>query len=122
MKNKSLYISSLSMLLLMAACADEQIAEFKVEKPAIIEQYEYLNSYDVLKTYVNRAANPGFKLGIALSANDFTAGNQVHSLAVSNFDEMTAGNEMKYASCVADDGTMNFYNVTKFVNEAKMLV
>lgn len=119
MKNKSLYISSLSMLLLMAACADEQIAEFKVEKPAIIEQYEYLNSYDVLKTYVNRAANPGFKLGIALSANDFTAGDQVHSLAVSNFDEMTAGNEMKYASCVADDGTMNFYNVTKFVNEAK---
>lgn len=119
MKNKSLYISSLSMLLLMAACADEQIAEFKVEKPAIIEQYEYLNSYDVLKTYVNRDANPGFKLGIALSANDFTAGDQVHSLAVSNFDEMTAGNEMKYASCVADDGTMNFYNVTKFVNEAK---
>lgn len=119
MKNKSLYISSLSMLLLMAACADEQIAEFKVEKPANIEQYEYLNSYDVLKTYVNRAANPGFKLGIALSANDFTAGDQVHSLAVSNFDEMTAGNEMKYASCVADDGTMNFYNVTKFVNEAK---
>lgn len=119
MKNKSLYISSLSMLLLMAACADEQIAEFKVEKPANIEQYEYLNSYDVLKTYVNRDANPGFKLGIALSANDFTAGDQVHSLAVSNFDEMTAGNEMKYASCVADDGTMNFYNVTNFVNEAK---
>lgn len=119
MKNKFLYISSLSVLLLMAACADEQIAEFKVEKPANIEQYEYLNSYDVLKTYVNRAANPGFKLGIALSANDFTAGGQVHSLAVSNFDEMTAGNEMKYASCVADDGTMNFYNVTKFVNEAK---
>ena len=72
-----------------------------------------------MKTYVNRAANPGFKLGIALSANDFTAGGQVHSLAVSNFDEMTAGNEMKYASCVADDGTMNFYNVTNFVNEAK---
>lgn len=119
MKNKSLYISSLSMLLLMAACADEQIAEFKVEKPANIEQYEYLNAYDALKTYVDRTANPNFKLGIALGANDFVAGGQVHSLAISNFDEMTAGNEMKYASCVADDGTMNFYNVTNFVNEAK---
>ena len=119
MKNKSLYISSLSMLLLMAACADEQIAEFKVEKPAIIEQYEYLNAYDALKTYVDRTANPNFKLGIALGANDFVAGGQVHSLAISNFDEMTAGNEMKYASCVSDDGTMNFYNVTNFVNEAK---
>ena len=118
MKNKSLYISSLSMLLLMAACADEQIAEFKVEKPANIEQYEYLNAYDALKTYVDRTANPNFKLGIALGANDFVAGGQVHSLAISNFDEMTAGNEMKYASCVSDDGTMNFYNVTNFVNEA----
>ena len=54
-----------------------------------------------------------------LGANDFVAGGQVHSMAISNFDEMTAGNEMKYASCVADDGTMNFYNVTNFVNEAK---
>ena len=68
MKNKSLYISSLSMLLLMAACADEQIAEFKIEKPAIIEQYEYLNAYDALKTYVDRTANPNFKLGIALGS------------------------------------------------------
>ncbi|WP_455577800.1 endo-1,4-beta-xylanase [Bacteroides caecigallinarum] len=107
------------MLLLMAACADEQIAEFKIEKPAIIEQYEYLNAYDALKTYVDRTANPNFKLGIALGANDFVAGGQVHSLAISNFDEMTAGNEMKYASCVSDDGTMNFYNVANFVNEAK---
>ena len=40
-------------------------------------------------------------------------------MAISNFDEMTAGNEMKYASCVSDDGTMNFYNVANFVNEAK---
>ena len=119
MKNKSLYISSFAISLLLAACADEQIAEFQVEKPAIIEQYEYLNAYDALKTYVDRTANPNFKLGIALGANDFVAGEQVHSLAISNFDEMTAGNEMKYASCVSDDGTMNFYNVTNFVNEAK---
>ncbi|WP_289091164.1 endo-1,4-beta-xylanase [uncultured Bacteroides sp.] len=119
MKNKSLYISSFAISLLLAACADEQIAEFQVEKPANIEQYEYLNAYDALKTYVDRTANPNFKLGIALGANDFVAGGQVHSLAISNFDEMTAGNEMKYASCVSDDGTMNFYNVTNFVNEAK---
>lgn len=119
MKNKSLYISSFAISLLLAACADEQIAEFQVEKPAIIEQYEYLNAYDALKTYVDRTANPNFKLGIALGANDFVAGGQVHSMAISNFDEMTAGNEMKYASCVSDDGTMNFYNVTNFVNEAK---
>lgn len=119
MKNKSLYISSFAISLLLAACADEQIAEFQVEKPAIIEQYEYLNAYDALKTYVDRTANPNFKLGIALGANDFVAGGQVHSLAISNFDEMTAGNEMKYASCVSDDGAMNFYNVTNFVNEAK---
>ena len=38
---------------------------------------------------------------------------------LSNFDEMTAGNAMKYASVVADDGTMNFSTVSNFVDVAK---
>lgn len=119
MKNKSLFISSWAILSLFAACADDTIVDFRTEKPASIAQYEYLNVYDALKTYVDRSANPNFKLGIALGANDFIAGTQVRSLAVSNFDEMTAGNEMKYASCVSDDGSMNFSTVSNFVTAAQ---
>ena len=102
----------------LASCAVDPLQEYKVEKPQSIEQYEYLNEYDVLKNYVNRTASPDFKLGAALAASDFTAHGQVYALAVSNFDEMTAGNDMKYASIVGNDGTMSFDNVRNFVNTA----
>ena len=102
----------------LASCAVDPLKEYEVEKPQDIAQYEYLNEYDVLKNYVDRTASPDFKLGAALAASDFAAKGQVYSLAVSNFDEMTAGNDMKYASIVGNDGTMSFDNVRNFVNAA----
>ena len=102
----------------LASCAVDPLKEYEVEKPQSIAQYEYLNEYDVLKNYVNRSASPDFKLGAALAASDFLAGGQVYALAVSNFDEMTAGNDMKYASVVGNDGTMSFDGVRNFVNAA----
>lgn len=82
-------------------------------------QLEYLNQYDVLKNYVNRGENPNFKLGVAIAASDFLKKELVYGLAVSNFDEMTAGNAMKYASIVKDDGSVDFSQVTSFVQTAK---
>ena len=109
-----------AMIGMLASCADDKLVDFQVEKPAEIAQYEYLNAYDALKTYIDRSkANPDFKLGIALGANDFIAGTQVHTVARNNFDEMTAGNAMKYASCVANDGSMDFSTVTRFVDAAR---
>ena len=113
------YSLSLGLLLLLASCADDQIVDFKTEKPESIAQYEYLNAYDALKTYIDRNASPGFKLGIALSASDFLKGEVVRTMAISNFDEMTAGNAMKYASCVNDKGDMDFGTVEKFVSAAQ---
>lgn len=113
-----------TMLLTAAAvvatsCVDDSKLLFSVDKPASIADMEYLNAYDALKTYVNSSANPDFKLGIALAANDYIAGGLVTRLANSNFHDMTAGNAMKYASCVADDGSMNFGTVENFVSAAK---
>ena len=102
----------------LSSCAVDPLKEYEVEKPQSIAQYEYLNEYDVLKNYVDRSASPDFKLGAALAASDFTAHGQVYALAVSNFDEMTAGNDMKYASIVANDGSMSFDNVRNFINAA----
>ena len=39
-------------LSLMVSCADESMLDFEVEKPASIAGLEYLNDYDVLKSYV----------------------------------------------------------------------
>ena len=63
--------------------------------------------------------NPDFKLGIALAAADFNKQELVYCLAGSNFEEMTAGNAMKYASCVKNDGTFDFNTVKDFVTNAQ---
>ncbi len=115
--NKILFLGA--ALMGLASCAIDEVKEYEVAKPESIAGYEYLNEYDVLKNYVDRSASPDFKLGAALAASDFTAKSQVYALAVSNFDEMTAGNAMKYASVVDDKGNMNFDNVRSFVNTAE---
>ena len=116
-----------TMLLTAAAvvatsCVDDSKLLFSVEKPTSIADMEYLNAYDALKTYVNSSANPDFKLGIALAANDYIAGGLVTRLANSNFHDMTAGNAMKYASCVADDGSMNFGTVENSVSYTHLII
>ena len=104
---------------LLASCVDTEIADVTGTKPESIAQYEYLNDYAPLKSYIDRAANPDFKLGLALAANEFIEGGLVFRLAEANFDEVTAGNAMKYASCVNDKGEMNFETVDKFVTAAQ---
>lgn len=116
MKNKYF---GLALLFISASCADDKFVDFKTEKPESIAQYEYLNAYDALKTYIDRSTHPNFKLGVGVAANDFLKGEMVRSVAVANFDEVVAGNAMKYASIVADDGSMDFGTVTKFVEAAK---
>ena len=119
MKNSINKYFGLALLFISASCADDKFVDFKTEKPESIAQYEYLNAYDALKTYIDRSTHPNFKLGTGVAANDFLKGEMVRSVAVTNFDEVVAGNAMKYASIVADDGSMDFGTVTKFVEAAK---
>ena len=119
MKNSINKYFGLALLFISASCADDKFVDFKTEKPESIAQYEYLNAYDALKTYIDRSTHPNFKLGVGVAANDFLKGEMVRSVAVANFDEVVAGNAMKYASIVADDGSMDFGTVTKFVEAAK---
>jgi len=95
----------------MAACADTDIREYVVEKPQSIADYEYLNAYGNLKDYIDRNAHPNFHLGGAISASDYNKIGQVYRVTNANFDQITLGNAMKYASCVADDGSMDFTTV-----------
>ena len=106
-------------LLTTTSCVDDVMQKYEVEKPESIAQYEYLNSYDVLKSYVDRSKYPNLKLGIAIAAADYVKKEGVFELVNSNFEEMTAGNAMKYASCVNDEGVMNFTTVMNFVEAAR---
>lgn len=111
-------------LLALSSCADDKFSEYRTDMTKNLKEYQYLNNYEPLKKYVedmkaSGKCNPDFKLGIALAAPDFNKQELVYCLAGSNFEEMTAGNAMKYASCVKDDGTFDFSTVKDFVTNAQ---
>ena len=125
MKLKNINLGlGLMALLALSSCADDKFSEYRTDMTKNLKDYQYLNNYEPLKKYVEdmKAAgkcNPDFKLGIALGAADFNKQELVYCLAGSNFNEMTAGNAMKMASCVKDDGSMDFSLVKEFVKNAK---
>src|SRR6186713_3032379 len=98
-RSKKLWISVIALSVL-ASCADDSKLLFDVDKPASLTEMEYLQDYDVLKSYVDRSANPDFKLGAGVSVSAFNKQAGEYSMAVSNFDEVVAGWEMKHGAVV----------------------
>ena len=81
--------------------------------------YDYLDDSDVLKSYVNRAVSPDFKLGAAVNAETFIRQSDEYDIVSANFDEVTAGNAMKQASVMRPDGSMDFTVVKNFIDRAE---
>src|SRR5574344_14734 len=106
-------------IMFFQSCADNNPLGFNVNESDSLASMEYLKNYDVLKSYVDRSATPNFKLGSAVEATDFINNYIVNNLTKTNFDEITAGNAMKYASCVGNDGSMNFSTVKSFIESAQ---
>ena len=120
MRNKINILGAILLFMVLAySCVDDTTQLFNVEKPASIEQMEYLNEYDALKTYIDRSANPNFKLGAGVTVSDYIKQGLTYRAINSNFDRVTAGNAMKYASIVKDDGSMDFGQVVQFVTAAQ---
>ena len=57
-------------------------------------------------------------MGLAVGGNDYLNNSTVKAVVNGYFTETVTGNEMKMASCVKNDGSMNFSTVTNFVNAA----
>ena len=119
MKVNKYIISALVCPFVLGSCADWDDWKYDVEKPQTIAQYEYLNDYAPLKEYLDRGAHPGFKVSAALGVDEFNQQGPLFRLAAHNFDEIVAGNAMKMASCVNDQGVMDFSKVSSFVRTAE---
>lgn len=119
MKVNKYIITALVCPFVLGSCADWDDWKYDVEKPQTIAQYEYLNDYAPLKEYLDRGAHPGFKVSAALGADEFNQQGPLFRLAAHNFDEIVAGNAMKMASCVDDQGVMDFSKVSSFVTAAE---
>ncbi|MDO4496557.1 MAG: endo-1,4-beta-xylanase [Bacteroidales bacterium] len=118
---KKYILPALAACFMWAGCADEfdsRIPEGLVV-PTDAEKIAELAEFAPLKQYVNRDANPNFKLGGALTASEFNKKGALYHIAMTNFDEVVAGNAMKMASCVNDKGEMNFSTVSSFVAAAE---
>lgn len=119
MKVNKYIISALVCPFVLGSCADWDDWKYDVEKPQAIAQYEYLNDYAPLKEYLDSGAHPGFKVSAALGVDEFNQQGSLFRLAAHNFDEIVAGNAMKMASCVNDQGVMDFSKVSSFVSAAE---
>ena len=102
----------------LASCADRFDQSFPVESTAYDSAYAYLDSYAPLKEYLAQSKNPNIHLGVGTSAADYLKKGVVYALTNSNFTETEPGNAMKMASCVNDNGEMDFTTVTNYVNAA----
>ncbi len=94
------------------SCTEDPGTEFPVTQPSDNAAYEYLASYDVIKSYCS--AN----VGASVDASAYNEGGIMATLINSNFDEVVASYHMKHGGVVKDDGTMDFSVVDAFVDNA----
>nr|WP_319997698.1 endo-1,4-beta-xylanase [uncultured Draconibacterium sp.] len=113
-----LWLGAFSLVALVS-CTENSLLDYKVDKPGSLIGNEYLNEYDVLKSYVDRSASSDFKLGAGVSVDAFNKQGTVYSHIISNFDEVTAGWAMKHGAVVLDDGRLDTASVKQFVAKAQ---
>ena len=77
-----------------------------------------MDKYLGLKKYIDYSKYPNFKLGAGTTVDAYLQYGLVYKLTNANFTETVAGNAMKMASCVNNNGNMNFTKVTNYVNAA----
>ncbi|MEJ6979485.1 endo-1,4-beta-xylanase [Pedobacter sp. P351] len=102
----------------LVSCEKYEALEFQVEKPVTFAEQEQINAYQPLKSYLDRTANPNFKLGAALSLSQYTQKGLMYRLVNSNFDEIVMGYDMKHGAVVQANGTLNLTNVTTLLETA----
>jgi endo-1,4-beta-xylanase len=108
-----------TLLLSLASCTEEHVLSYDVEKPSTIAGQEQIDAYSDLKTYIDRKANPDFKLGAGISLNEYTSQSVMYRLVNKNFDEITLGYEMKHGAIVQSDGKLALDNVNKLLKAAQ---
>lgn len=111
--------AGLAILAMVASCNKYKTAEFNADKPESVTIQEDLDSYPALRTYINHAAHPDFKLGVAGSLTDYLNKGVMYRLANKNFEEFVVGYEMKHGAVVQADGKLSLDKVTEFLAAAK---
>ncbi len=110
-------LSSIALLAMLFASA-QTLKNYEQGNPND-PNYDYLKDFAPLKNYIDYSSYPNFKLGTGTTVNDYLSNSSVKGFTNDNFTETVAGNAMKMASCVNNNGDMNFSTVTRYVNAAE---
>ncbi|NJI72367.1 MULTISPECIES: endo-1,4-beta-xylanase [unclassified Sphingobacterium] len=105
--------------LLFCSCAKHEILQYGTEKPESIIAQENIDTYSPLISYIDKNAHPNFKWGVALNMDDYLNKGVMYRLANRNFEEMVMGYEMKHASIVQADGTLNLSKLERVIKAAQ---
>ena len=113
-KIKNCLLFCLAIAFTLASCKLEEPDTIQITKPLSVADIEFLNAYNLLKTYVDRAANPNFSLSAQTSISDVTDKGLIYRLLASNFDQITPDG-MLHGNIVEANGAYNFGNIPSFL-------
>lgn len=114
MEKRFMIVATLALMLWQANAQER----YEMGNPNDEEHYGYLREFAALKDYIDYTKYPNFKLGIGTTVPEYLQKGIVYKLTNANFTETVAGNAMKQASCVRNDGTMDFTTVKNYVDAA----
>jgi endo-1,4-beta-xylanase len=104
--------------LMLGSCADNDPLEFAVTQPDSLSNLVYLQSYDVLKNYVDLTSTPNFLLGDAVTTSGFANSDINFRTAITNFDMVEPKTEFNHGSLTSNSGLLDSTTVLEFCQTA----
>lgn len=102
---------------LAVSCVDEYDYRLQVEKPQDVAVSEYLNQFDLLKSYVNRSGTP-FRLAAGMPASEFVKRDIAFSTLLTNFDAVDLNGSYDPLNTLKVDGNYDFNGMQTAANIA----
>jgi len=99
------------------SCVDEYDYRLQMEQPQDAAISEYLNQFDLLKSYINRTGTP-FQLAATMSASEFVKKDIAFSTLLTNFDAVDLNGSYDPINALKVDGTYDFNGMQTAVNVA----
>lgn len=109
-KIHKLILTSAAATLLLTGCAEDYKSDFNPTKPEGMAMTEFINSFDVLKSYT------GARLASSIGLSSAEDQGTPYSQAVSNFNELSLTDALSHSAMVDAEGTVDVNTPEKAID------